>query len=83
MGYHLVYIGKEKEARGSEEWKRLQDVADSATLSLHAELAGVEATGKRFDNIDATPGPAPETVEIDRTSKASDHQPVMVPYNRT
>lgn len=78
-----VYLGGKKRTRGSEEWKRLQDVADTATLSLHAELAGVEATGKRFDNIYAPPGLAPETVEIDRPSKASDHQPVMVQYNWT
>lgn len=66
---------------GSEAWKRLQDIADSATLSLEAKLSGVAASGKRFDNLYATPGLAPESLEIDRTSAASDHQPVLVQYN--
>jgi endonuclease/exonuclease/phosphatase family metal-dependent hydrolase len=68
-------------ARGSEAWKRLQDIADSATLSLNAQYAGVEASGKRFDNLYATPGLTPESLEIDRTSEASDHQPVIARYS--
>ncbi|WP_426751511.1 endonuclease/exonuclease/phosphatase family protein [Myxococcus sp. Y35] len=68
--------------RGSEQWLRLQDVADSATLtSLPDEHGVVPATGKRFDNVYASPGLVPVLFEVDRSTESSDHQPVIAHYD--
>lgn len=70
-----------KVPRGSEHWLRLQDIADSATLtSLPDETGVVPATGKRFDNIYASPGLEPVLFEVDRSTESSDHQPVIAHY---
>ncbi|MFP2930498.1 endonuclease/exonuclease/phosphatase family protein [Pyxidicoccus sp. 3LG] len=70
-----------KVPRGSEHWLRLQDIADSATLtSLPDESGLVPATGKRFDNLYATPGLVPLLFEVDRSTESSDHQPVIAHY---
>lgn len=63
--------------QGSAEWYRLQDAADGATLTY----ANGMASGKRFDGVFATPGLAPRRLEIDRTSRASDHQPVITQFD--
>ncbi len=68
--------------RGSEHWLRLQDVADSATLTSQPDENGVvPATGKRFDNLYASPGLAPRLFEVDRSTEASDHQPVIAHFD--
>ncbi|NVI97632.1 endonuclease/exonuclease/phosphatase family protein [Myxococcus sp. AM009] len=68
--------------RGSEHWLRLQDIADSATLtSLPDENGVVPATGKRFDNLYASPGLVPRLFEVDRCTESSDHQPVVAHYD--
>ncbi|QSQ27180.1 endonuclease/exonuclease/phosphatase family protein [Pyxidicoccus parkwayensis] len=70
-----------KVPRGSEQWLRLQDIADSATLtSLPDERGVVPATGKRFDNVYASPGLVPVLFEVDRSTESSDHQPVIAHY---
>lgn len=70
-----------KVPRGSEHWLRLQDIADSATLtSLPDETGVVPATGKRFDNLYASPGLVPVFFEVDRSTESSDHQPVVAHY---
>lgn len=70
-----------KVPRGSEQWLRLQDIADSATLtSLPDERGVVPATGKRFDNLYASPGLVPVLFEVDRSTESSDHQPVLAHY---
>ncbi|MBU8895266.1 endonuclease/exonuclease/phosphatase family protein [Corallococcus sp. H22C18031201] len=68
-------------ARGGQEWLRLQDVADCATLSSLPDEAGlVPATGKRFDNFYASPSLEPVLFEVDRSTESSDHQPVLSHY---
>ncbi|WP_426746598.1 endonuclease/exonuclease/phosphatase family protein [Myxococcus faecalis] len=70
-----------KVQRGSEHWLRLQDIADSATLtSLPDESGVVPATGKRFDNFYASPELEPVLFEVDRSTESSDHQPVVAHY---
>ncbi|MCY1014638.1 endonuclease/exonuclease/phosphatase family protein [Pyxidicoccus sp. MSG2] len=70
-----------KVPRGSEHWLRLQDIADSATLtSLPDERGVIPATGKRFDNLYASPGLVPVLFEVDRSTESSDHQPVVAHY---
>ncbi|NTX14668.1 endonuclease/exonuclease/phosphatase family protein [Myxococcus sp. CA051A] len=70
-----------KVPRGSEHWLRLQDIADSATLtSLPDESGIVPATGKRFDNFYASPELEPVLFEVDRSTESSDHQPVLAHY---
>ncbi|MCP3104967.1 endonuclease/exonuclease/phosphatase family protein [Myxococcus sp. K15C18031901] len=67
--------------RGSEHWLRLQDIADCATLtSLPDEHGVVPATGKRFDNLYASPELEPVLFEVDRSTESSDHQPVIAHY---
>ncbi len=69
--------GKVKE--GSEEWRRLQDVADGTTLTAGTRKDGTTpAMGKRFDAFFATLTPA--MVEIDRSTTASDHQPLIAHF---
>lgn len=67
-------------AEGSEAWRRLQDVADGVTLTATPRKDGsTPAMGKRFDAFYATL--APSLVEIDRSSRASDHQPLIVHFS--
>ncbi|QSQ16061.1 endonuclease/exonuclease/phosphatase family protein [Myxococcus landrumensis] len=77
----LTELRSGKVARGSEHWLRLQDVADSATLSSLPDESGVvPATGKRFDNLYASPELEPILFEVDRSTESSDHQPVVAHY---
>ncbi len=64
---------------GSEEWRRLQDAADGATLTAGTRKDGTTpAMGKRFDAFFASL--TPRVVEIDRSTKASDHQPLIAHF---
>lgn len=66
-------------AKGCEAWQRLQDVADASTLNPDPDSHGViPATGKRFDNIFASQDMKSIRVEVDRSTLASDHTPVLV-----
>lgn len=68
--------------RHSEAWRRLQDVADAATLhSLPDERGVVPATGKRFDTLYATRQLEPTVVEVDGSTEASDHLPVVARFH--
>jgi endonuclease/exonuclease/phosphatase family metal-dependent hydrolase len=66
-------------AVGSEAWRRLQDVADGVTLTADTRRDGtIPAMGKRFDAFFATLQPT--LVEIDRSTSASDHQPLIAHF---
>lgn len=68
-------------ARGTEEWRRLRDVADATTLNSEPDAAGVKpATGKRFDTIFASRDLHPVYVEVDHSTDASDHQPLTAHF---
>lgn len=68
--------------KGSEPWRRLQDVADGATLNPLPDDAGhIPATGKRFDTIYSSRRLVPKQVEIDRSTDASDHVPVLARFH--
>jgi hypothetical protein len=68
--------------KGSERWRRLQDVADTSTLTSEPDEQGVvPATGKRFDALYASRTLRPCWVEVDRTTRASDHQPVLAGFS--
>jgi endonuclease/exonuclease/phosphatase family metal-dependent hydrolase len=68
--------------RDSEAWLRLQDVADMATLnSLPDERGVVPATGKRFDTFFASRELQPVLLEVDHSTEASDHLPVLARFH--
>lgn len=67
--------------RGTEEWRRLRDVADATTLNSLPDAEGVKpATGKRFDTIFASKDLHPLYVEVDHSTDASDHQPLTAHF---
>ena len=62
--------------KSSEQWLRLQDVADMSTLNSLPDGHGVvPATGKRFDTFFASRTLEPLLLEVDHTTEASDHLP--------
>lgn len=66
-------------AKGSEQWRRLQDAADGVTLTAATRKDGTSpAMGKRFDAFFASL--TPRMVEIDRSTTASDHQPLIAHF---
>ncbi|QRK10925.1 endonuclease/exonuclease/phosphatase family protein [Archangium violaceum] len=76
---HALRSGRVRE--GTEAWRRLQDVADAATLNSEPDPDGTKpATGKRFDSIFATRDLRPEQAEVDQSTEASDHRPVLARY---
>ncbi|MFY2559443.1 endonuclease/exonuclease/phosphatase family protein [Corallococcus terminator] len=65
----------------SGHWRHLRDIADSATLASLADTNGrLVIPGKRFDNLYASPGLEPILMEVDRSTQASDHPPVIAHY---
>ncbi|HLL55430.1 MAG TPA: endonuclease/exonuclease/phosphatase family protein [Myxococcaceae bacterium] len=67
--------------RGTETWRRLQDIADASTLAPMPNLDGVvPATGKRLDTVCANRALKPCKVEVDHSTEASDHLAVIVTY---
>jgi endonuclease/exonuclease/phosphatase family metal-dependent hydrolase len=59
-------------------WKLLKDAADGATFEGRPGGDGsLEPTGERMDAVFATPGLVPERVELDWSTNASDHVPLI------
>lgn len=70
-----------KYPKHSEQWLRLQDVADMSTLnSLPNGQGVVPATGKRFDTFFASHQLEPLLLEVDHSSEASDHLPSFADF---
>ncbi len=71
-----------KVAKGSEQWLRLQDVADMSTLNALPDATGVSpATGKRFDTFFASRQLEPLLLEVDHSAhEASDHLPSLADF---
>ncbi|HEX5749571.1 MAG TPA: endonuclease/exonuclease/phosphatase family protein [Archangium sp.] len=68
-------------AKNSEQWLRLQDVADMSTLnSLPNGQGVVPATGKRFDTFFASRQLEPLLLEVDHSTDASDHLPSVADF---
>lgn len=68
-------------AKLSEQWLRLQDVADMSTLNSLPDGKGVvPATGKRFDTFFASRQLEPLLLEVDHSTDASDHLPSFADF---
>ncbi|WNG44392.1 endonuclease/exonuclease/phosphatase family protein [Archangium minus] len=67
--------------KNSEQWLRLQDVADMSTLNSLPDGHGVvPATGKRFDTFFASHQLEPLLLEVDHSTEASDHLPSFADF---
>ena len=67
--------------KDSEQWLRLQDVADMSTLNSLPDGRGVvPATGKRFDTFFASRQLEPLLLEVDHSTEASDHLPSVADF---
>jgi endonuclease/exonuclease/phosphatase family metal-dependent hydrolase len=70
-----------KVPKHSEQWRRLQDVADMSTLNSLPDGNGtVPATGKRFDTFFASRPLEPLLLEVDHSTEASDHLPSLADF---